>query len=211
MPSTKKSTTVGCCVDRTLVKNAIAADARSRAELIYLMKEITKLDNPNSVAQMKEWLADHGLETDTLGKKAVAELLKTAPEMLARALSLRQQLAKSSVKKYQAIENAVCADGRTRGMFQFYGANRTGRWAGRLVQLQNLPQNHLPDLEQARALVRIGDFVALELLYDSVPEVLSELIRTAFIPRPGREVCGGGLFGHRSPRHRLACRGALAQ
>ena len=175
----------GVMVDRTLVQNAIAADARSRAELICLMKEITKLDNPNSVAQMKEWLADHGLETDTLGKKAVAELLKTAPEMLARALSLRQQLAKSSVKKYQAIENAVCADGRTRGMFQFYGANRTGRWAGRLVQLQNLPQNHLPDLEQARALVRIGDFTALELLYDSVPEVLSELIRTAFIPKPG--------------------------
>lgn len=174
----------GVMVDRTLVQNAIAADARSRAELICLMKEITKLDNPNSVAQMKEWLADHGLETDTLGKKAVAELLKTAPEMLARALSLRQQLAKSSVKKYQAIENAVCADGRTRGMFQFYGANRTGRWAGRLVQLQNLPQNHLPDLEQARALLHIGDFVALELLYDSVPEVLSELIRTAFIPRP---------------------------
>ena len=174
----------GVMVDRTLVQNAITADARSRAELIYLMKEITKLDNPNSVAQMKEWLADHGLETDTLGKKAVAELLKTAPEMLARALSLRQQLAKSSVKKYQAIENAVCADGRTRGMFQFYGANRTGRWAGRLVQLQNLPQNHLPDLEQARALLHIGDFVALELLYDSVPEVLSELIRTAFIPRP---------------------------
>ena len=174
----------GVLVDRTLVKNAIAADARSRAELICLMKEITKLDNPNSVAQMKEWLADNGFETDTLGKKAVAELLKTAPEMLGRALSLRQQLAKSSVKKYQAIENAVCADGRTRGMFQFYGANRTGRWAGRLVQLQNLPQNHLPDLEQARALVRAGDFAALELLYDSVPEVLSELIRTAFIPRP---------------------------
>ena len=174
----------GVLVDRTLVKNAIAADARSRAELIFLMKEITKLENPNSVAQMKEWLAAHGLETDTLGKKAVAELLKTAPEMLGRALSLRQQLAKSSVKKYQAIENAVCADGRTRGMFQFYGANRTGRWAGRLVQLQNLPQNHLPDLEQARALLHIGDFVELELLYDSVPEVLSELIRTAFIPRP---------------------------
>ena len=175
----------GVMVDMTLVKNAIAADARSKVELTFLMKEITKLDNPNSVAQMKEWLADHGLETDNLGKKAVVELLKTAPDMLGRALSLRQQLAKSSVKKYQAIENAVCGDGRTRGMFQFYGANRTGRWAGRLVQLQNLPQNHLPDLEQARALVRAGDFTALELLYDSVPEVLSELIRTAFIPRPG--------------------------
>jgi len=175
----------GVMVDRALVKNAIATDARSRTELISLMKEITELDNPNSVSQMKEWLAEHGLETDTLDKKAVSNLLKTAPEMIGRALSLRQQLAKSSVKKYQAIENAVCADGRTRGMFQFYGANRTGRWAGRLVQLQNLPQNHLPDLEQARALVRAGDFAALELLYDSVPAVLSELIRTAFIPRPG--------------------------
>ena len=175
----------GVMVDRALVKNAIATDARSRTELISLMKEITELDNPNSVSQMKEWLAEHGLETDTLDKKAVSNLLKTAPEMIGRALSLRQQLAKSSVKKYQAIENAVCADGRTRGMFQFYGANRTGRWAGRLVQLQNLPQNHLPDLEQARALVRAGNFAALELLYDSVPAVLSELIRTAFIPRPG--------------------------
>lgn len=175
----------GVMVDRTLVKNAISADARSKAELTFLMKEITKLDNPNSVVQMKEWLADHGLETDTLDKKAVSKLLKTAPELLGRVLALRQQLAKSSVKKYQAIENAVCADGRTRGMFQFYGANRTGRWAGRLIQMQNLPQNHLPDLEQARALVRVGDFAALELLYDSVPEVLSELIRTAFIPKPG--------------------------
>ena len=175
----------GVRVDRTLVQNAIAADARSKAELISLMKEITELDNPNSVSQMKEWLAENGLATDTLDKKAVSNLLKTAPEMLGRALSLRQQLAKFSVKKYQAIENAVCADGRTRGMFQFYGANRTGRWAGRLVQLQNLPQNHLPDLEQARELVRASNFAALELLYDSVPAVLSELIRTAFIPRPG--------------------------
>ena len=172
-------------MDRTLVKNAIAADARSKAELTCLMKEITKLDNPNSVAQMKGWLADQGLATDTLDKKTVSKLLKTAPEPLGRVLALRQQLAKSSVKKYQAIENAVCADGRTRGMFQFYGANRTGRWAGRLIQMQNLPQNHLPDLEAARALVRAGDVAALEMLYDSVPEVLSELIRTAFIPKPG--------------------------
>lgn len=175
----------GVMVDRILVKNAIDADARSKAELTCLMKEITKLDNPNSVAQMKEWLADHGLATDTLDKKTVSKLLKTAPEPLGRVLSLRQQLAKSSVKKYQAIENAVCDDGRTRGMFQFYGANRTGRWAGRLIQMQNLPQNHLPDLEVARALVRAGDVAALEMLYDSVPEVLSELIRTAFIPKPG--------------------------
>lgn len=173
----------GVALDMTLVRNAIAADALSKAELTRLMKEITELDNPNSVAQMKEWLADQGLETDTLGKKAVSELLKTAPKPLTQALSLRQQLAKSSVKKYQAMENAVCADGRAHGMFQFYGANRTGRWAGRLIQMQNLPQNHLPDLEQSRSLVRAGDFAALELLYDSVPEVLSQLIRTAFVPK----------------------------
>jgi DNA polymerase len=175
-------------LDMTLVRNAIAADVRSRTELTRLMKELTELDNPNSVAQMKQWLYDNGLETDTLGKKAVAELLKTAPEPLGEVLSLRQQSAKSSVRKYQAMENAVCADGRARGMFQFYGANRTGRWAGRLIQMQNLPQNHLPDLEQARALLRSGDFIALELLYDSVPEALSQLIRTAFIPKGGRKL-----------------------
>ena len=175
----------GVMLDMTLVRRAIEADTRSRSELTRLMKELTDLENPNSVAQMKQWLSDHGLETDTLGKKAVAELLKTAPEPLGEVLSLRQQLAKSSVKKYQTMEAAVCADGRARGMFQFYGANRTGRWAGRLIQMQNLPQNHLPDIEQARALVRDGNFTALELLYDSVPEVLSELIRTAFIPKEG--------------------------
>ena len=177
----------GVALDMTLVKSAIAADSRSRTELTRLMKEITELDNPNSVAQMKEWLASHGLETDSLGKKAVAELLKTAPEPLGGALSLRQQLAKSSVKKYQAMENAVCADDRVRGLFQFYGANRTGRWSGKLLQPQNLPQNHMPDLDHARALIRTGDFAALDLLYDSVPEELSELIRTAFVPKPGHK------------------------
>lgn len=177
----------GVALDMTLVKEAIAMDTRSRSELMHRMQTITELDNPNSVMQMKQWLCDQGLETDTLGKKAVAELLKTAPPGLADVLSLRQQLAKSSVKKYQAMENAVCADGRARGMFQFYGANRTGRWAGRLIQMQNLPQNHLRDLEQARGLVRCGDFEALEMLYDSVPGVLSELIRTAFVPMPGRK------------------------
>ncbi|AOV98910.1 DNA polymerase [Dehalococcoides mccartyi] len=174
----------GVALDMVLVRNAIAADARSKAGLTRMMKEITELSNPNSVQQMKQWLSENGMETDTLGKKAVTEMLKNAPEPLGRALSLRQQLAKSSVKKYQTMENAVCTDGRARGMFQFYGANRTGRWAGRLIQMQNLPQNHLPDLEQARALVRNGDFAALEMLYDSVPEVLSELIRTAFVPKP---------------------------
>lgn len=177
----------GVALDMTLVKEAIAIDTRSRTELTHLMQTLTELDNPNSVMQMKQWLCDQGLETDTLGKKAVVELLKTAPTELHEVLTLRQQLAKSSVKKYQTMENAVCVDGRARGMFQFYGANRTGRWAGRLIQMQNLPQNHLPDLEQARCLVRGGNFDALEMLYDSVPEVLSELIRTAFVPMPGRK------------------------
>jgi DNA polymerase len=178
----------GIALDLTLVRHAIEADKRSRKELLEKIEQLTSIDNPNSVAQMKQWLCDNGLETDTLGKKAVAELLKTAPEPLGRVLWLRQQLAKSSVKKYQTMESAVCSDGRARGMFQFYGANRTGRWAGRLIQMQNLPQNHLPDLEQARELVRSGNFTALELLYDSVPEVLSELIRTAFVPKEGRKL-----------------------
>ena len=175
----------GVALDMALVRNAIKADARSRTELTRLMKELTDLDNPNSVQQMKQWLADNGMETDSLGKKVVTELLKDAPEPLGKVLSLRQQLAKSSIKKYQTMENAICADGRARGMFQFYGANRTGRWAGRLIQMQNLPQNHLSDLEEARWLVHDGDFAALELLYDNIPDVLSQLIRTAFVPKDG--------------------------
>ena len=175
----------GIGVDRTLVRGAIGIDKRSREELTARLQELTMLDNPNSVQQMKDWLADNGLQTDTLGKKQVAELLKTAPEPLKSVLVLRQQLAKSSVKKYQAMENAVCADGRVRGCFQFYGA-RTGRWAGRNIQLQNLPQNRMPDLEQARSLVRAGDYDSVRLLYDSTPDVLSQLIRTAFVPSPGR-------------------------
>ncbi len=175
----------GVALDMALVRNAIKADARSRTELTRLMKELTDLDNPNSVQQMKQWLADNGMETDSLGKKVVTELLKDAPEPLGKVLSLRQQLAKSSIKKYQTMENAVCADGRARGMFQFYGANRTGRWAGRLIQMQNLPQNHLIDLEDARWLVHDGDFAALELLYENIPDVLSQLIRIAFVPKDG--------------------------
>ncbi len=175
----------GVALDMTLVQEAIAMDGRSRSELTTAMKHLTELDNPNSVQQMKQWLADNGMETDTLGKKIVVELLKTAPPDLADVLSLRQQLAKSSVRKYQAMENAVCADGRARGMFQFFGANRTGRWAGRLIQMQNLPQNHLEDLAEARVLVRFGDFDALEMLYEDVPDTLSQLIRTAFVPRAG--------------------------
>ena len=175
----------GVALDNDFVHHAILLDSISRSELLHLMKELTGLENPNSVTQMKQWLAEHGLETDSLGKKVVAELLQSAPEPLCRVLELRQQLAKSSIKKYSAMENVVCADGRTRGMFQFYGANRTGRWAGRLIQLQNLPQNHLPDLDQVRSLVRSGNYAALEMLYDSIPEVLSELIRTSFAPKPG--------------------------
>lgn len=177
----------GVSLDMPFVNEAIKMDSRSRSELLQKMKRLTNLDNPNSVAQMKNWLSDQGLETDSLGKKVVSELIQTAPPDLKEVLELRQSLAKSSVKKYSAMENAVCADGRARGMFQFYGANRTGRWAGRIIQLQNLPQNHLPDLEQARALVRCGNFDALEMLYDSIPEVLSELIRTSFIPTAGRK------------------------
>lgn len=175
----------GIQLDMALVEQAIAIDERSREELSAKMRQLTALENPNSVQQMKEWLTKHGLEVDSLDKKAVKELLKTAPPELAEVLELRQQLAKSSVKKYQAMQNAVCADDRTRGMFQFYGANRSGRWAGRLIQLQNLPQNHMAHLEDARSLVRSGDYSMLSTLYDSVPKVLSELIRTAFVPREG--------------------------
>lgn len=175
----------GIQLDMALVEQAIAIDERSREELSAKMRQLTALENPNSVQQMKEWLTKHGLEVDSLDKKAVKELLKTVPSELAEVLELRRQLAKSSVKKYQAMQNAVCADGRARGMFQFYGANRSGRWAGRLIQLQNLPQNHMAHLEDARSLVRSGDYALLSALYDSVPEVLSELIRTAFVPRDG--------------------------
>ena len=175
----------GIQLDMALVEQAIAIDERSREELSAKMRQLTALENPNSVQQMKEWLTKHGLEVDSLDKKAVKELLKTALPELAEVLELRRQLAKSSVKKYQAMQNAVCADGRARGMFQFYGANRSGRWAGRLIQLQNLPQNHMAHLEDARSLVRSGNYSMLSALYDSVPEVLSELIRTAFVPRNG--------------------------
>ena len=177
----------GVRLDMDLVKEAIEMDTRSRSELTAAMKDMTALDNPNSVQQMKQWLSDNGLETDSLGKKVVAELIKTAPPELQTVLELRQQLAKSSVKKYQTMERAVCDDGRARGMFAFYGANRTGRWAGRLIQLQNLPQNHLPDLADARALVKSGDFDAVKLLYEDVPDTLSQLIRTAFIPKDGTQ------------------------
>ena len=177
----------GIALDIDVVKNAIAFDAKSKAELAEKMRELTDLDNPNSVVQMKQWLADNGLEMDSLGKKEVAQAVKTAPKELTEVLLLRQQLSKSSVKKYQAMQNAVCEDGRARGMFQFYGANRSGRWAGRMIQFQNLPQNHMPDLEQARGLVESGNYDAIELLYDDIPDTLSQLIRTAFVPKDGNK------------------------
>lgn len=175
----------GILVDLQMVENTITFDERSKATIADEVRGLTDIDNPNSVSQMKSCLSDHGIEAESLGKKAVAEMIKDAPEDLAQVLSLRQQLAKSSVKKYQAMQNAACIDHRTRGMFQFYGANRTGRWAGRLIQLQNLPQNHMDDLDAARELVHIGDYDSLSMLYDDIPDTLSQLIRTAFIAKPG--------------------------
>lgn len=174
----------GIGVDMTLVQNAIQIDALTKQFLLARMQEKTGLENPNSVAQMKTWLSKRGIETESLDKKAVKALLPDVDKDVADVLSCRQQLAKSSVSKYTAMSNMVCADSRARGCFMFYGANRSGRWAGRGIQLQNLPQNHMEDLEEARNLVHDGNFDALELLYDNVPEVLSELIRTAFIPKP---------------------------
>ena len=176
----------GVLVDMELVRQAIYMDARSREELITAMKEFTALENPNSVQQMKEWLAENGLMTESLDKKAVAELMKSAPPELCRVLSLRQQLAKSAVKKYQAMQNAVCADNRARGLFRFYGANRTGRFSSKIVQLQNLARNSMSDLDEARALVRSGDYESVSMLYEDVPDTLSQLVRTAFIPLEGK-------------------------
>ena len=175
----------GILIDLPLVKNAIAFDEASKTELSQRLKELTQLENPNSVLQMKVWLANQGLELESLGKKEVAAVIKEAKGPLKSVLLLRQQLAKSSVKKYQAMLNAVCEDSRARGMFQFYGASRSGRFSGRIIQLQNLPQNHMSDLAEARSLVRQGNYEAVKLLYDDVPDTLSQLIRTAFIPRPG--------------------------
>jgi len=172
-------------IDRQLVRSAIEMDDLSRHELVSRMKEITDLENPNSVSQVKTWLADNGLEVNSLGKKDVISALDGAPREIREVLELRLQLAKSSIKKYQAMENAACSDDRARGMFQFYGANRTGRFSGRLIQMQNLPQNHLEDLSVARTLVKEGDYEAVKLLYSDVPDTLSQLVRTAFIPRIG--------------------------
>lgn len=179
----------GIVIDPEFVSNAIAFDERSKASLMSKMRDITGIDNPNSVQQIKKWLSDRGVEMESLGKKEVAKFVKDSignmDGNITEALKLRLQLAKSSVRKYQAMQNVMCSDGRAHGMFQFYGANRSGRWAGRLIQLQNLPQNHIPDLAEARALVRSGDYDTMNLLYNDIPDTLSQLIRTAFIPKPG--------------------------
>ena len=175
----------GIQLDLQLVQQAIRMDALTKDKLLQQMKALTHLDSPNSVYQLLGWLETQGYQSDSLGKAQVQELIKTAREPVRSVLELRLQLSKASVKKYQAMQNAVCSDGRARGMFQFYGANRTGREAGRIIQLQNLPQNHLPDLEAARELVKSGNLEAVELLYEDVPDTLSQLIRTAFVPKPG--------------------------
>lgn len=175
----------GIALDMDVVENAITFDERSKAALSETMQDITGVENPNSVVQMKAWLSENGVEAESLGKKDVAKLINDTDGQVEEALRLRLQLAKSSVKKYQAMQNSVCRDGRAHGMFQFYGANRSGRWAGRLIQLQNLPQNHMPDLAEARAIVKAGDYDTLQLLYDDIPDTLSQLIRTAFVPSPG--------------------------
>ena len=175
----------GIGVDMQLVENAIDIDSKTKDYLMSRLVTLTGLENPNSVQQMKTWLSDYGIETESLDKKAVKVLLSDADKKVSEVLECRQQLAKSSIKKYTAMQNMACDDNRARGCFMFYGANRSGRWAGRGIQLQNLPQNHMSDLEEARNLVRDGNFEALELLYDNVPGVLSELIRTAFVPKPG--------------------------
>lgn len=179
----------GIMLDMQVVENAITFDEKSKSELMLSMQNITNLDNPNSVIQMKQWLSNQGVEMESLEKKEVAQFVKSsddnANDNITEALKLRLQLAKSSVKKYLAMQNAVCKDGRAHGMFQFYGANRSGRWAGRLIQLQKLPQNHMNDLAEARAIVKSGDYDTLQLLYDDIPDTLSQLIRTAFVPCPG--------------------------
>ena len=178
----------GIKLDMEIVDKAVEIDLIAKERISARLKAITGLDNPNSVKQMKEWLSTKGVETESLDKKAVAGLIETVPESIAEALRLRQQISKSSVKKYQAMQNAVCRDGRAHGMFMFYGAPRTGRWSGRNIQLQNLPQNHMQDLEEARALIKEGNYEVIDSLYDNVPNVLSELVRTAFVAAEGKRL-----------------------
>ena len=175
----------GILVDMQLADKAINLDAKAKEELTAEVQKLTGVENPNSVYQLLDWLETQGYKSDSLGKTQVQELIKTAKEPVKSVLQMRLQLSKSSVKKYTAMKNTACSDNRARGMFSFYGASRTGRWAGRNVQLQNLPQNHLPDLSEARELVKYGSFEDIQMLYDDVPDTLSQLIRTAFIPRQG--------------------------
>ena len=178
----------GILIDPEFVKQAVKMDASARAKLTSCMQDLTGLENPNSVMQLKDWLQSRGIKADSLGKKEARALIKeTNDPLVQEVLTLRLQVAKSSVRKYEAMLNSVCRDGRCRGMFQFYGASRSGRWAGRMIQLQNLPQNKLPDLDVARALVKAGDEETVALLYGEVPAVLSELVRTAFIPGDGKK------------------------
>ncbi len=173
----------GIALDMEMATNAISFDKHAKEELVKKIQRLTGVENPNSVIQMKAWLLENGIETESLDKKAVKELIASSPSNIRKVLEIRQKLAKSSVKKYQAMENAVCSDQRARGMFRFYGANRSGRWAGRMIQLQNLPQNHIKDLREARELVKSGNYEAMEFLYDDIPDTLSQLIRTAFVPK----------------------------
>lgn len=175
----------GIRIDQQLVNNAIKCQSVFHDQYLQTAKKVTGLANPNSPLQLKDWLRQQGVKTDSLSKVSVAQLLQTTTGTVHQVLALRQLLSKSSVKKYQAMQKAMCQDGRVHGLLQFYGANRTGRWAGRLVQVQNLPRNSMPDLEEARELVKQGNVPALAMLYDSVPDVLSQLIRTAFIPSKG--------------------------
>ena len=175
----------GVPVDMGLVRQAVVCERLHKEVVTRRAYELTGLENPNSVAQLKGWLGENGVEAESLSRKAVAELIEESDGEVEELLRLRLLMAKTSVKKYEAMERSVCSDGRVHGLLQFYGANRTGRWSGRLVQVQNLPQNHIEDLELARRLVREGRFEDVEMLYDSTPNVLSELIRTAFVPEPG--------------------------
>ena len=175
----------GIRVDMELVEAALTLDAQAKATLSAEMCRLTGIENPNSVYQLLEWLGEQGYKSDCLDKAAVRELLKTAKDPVKSVLELRLMLSKSSVKKYQAMQTAACSDHRARGMFSFYGASRTGRWAGRIIQLQNLPQNHIPDLTDARETVKHGYYDEVEMFYEDVPDTLSQLIRTAFVPRPG--------------------------
>ena len=175
----------GILIDQTMVENAIAIDNHVRSDLMNKMKALTNLDNPNSNQQLQGWLRRKGVVSESLDKKAIKELLPTVSADIQEVLQLKQQVSRSSVKKYQKMMDTVCDDGRARGMFMFYGANRTGRWAGRHIQLQNLPQNHLKDLAEAREIVKNSDYEILSMLYEDIPDTLSQLIRTAFIPKPG--------------------------